>query len=235
MKYFYSAGAMGYGKGWWWHRFFNFPKLPFVTKTLTLYQNKGNKYLVIPDFRGSIYNKVGLDNIGMYAFIGDFGMYNFTGEYRRSKTPRTISLAGPDEYILKMITLIDLFLPKNDNIELNFSCPNVESFENKWVPKTSRDVYLKLNWTQNPYNYDLYRVKGIRLNSIPMKFCGGSGKIAQEKNWAFISKYNKEGLNVAGCSAQNFEDVKILEDMGCTEIGIGSAILTHPFFVEKLL
>jgi dihydroorotate dehydrogenase len=225
MKYFYSAGTQNYGEGWWWHSFFNFPKLPFVTKTLTLYQKKGNKYLIIPDFRGSIYNKVGLDNIGIHSFIG---------EYKHSDTPRTISLAGPDEYILKMMSLIDLFLPKDDNIELNFSCPNVESFENKWVPKTSRDVYLKLNWTQKPHNYDLYRVKGIRLNSVPMKFCGGSGKIAQEKNWAFISKYNKEGLNVAGCSAQNFEDIKILENIGCKEIGIGSAMLTHPRFVEKL-
>jgi dihydroorotate dehydrogenase len=226
MKYFYSAGAMGYGEKYWWHKFFDFPKLDFVTKTLTLYPKKGNKYLIIPNFRGSIYNKVGLDNIGIYSFIG---------KYKYSEIPRTISIAGPDEYIKKMIDLIDLFFHKKDSIELNFSCPNVESFENNWIPKTNRDVYLKLNWTQNPYDYDLDSVKGIRLNSIPLKFCAGSGKIVQEKNWEFIRRYNKEGLNVAGCSAQNFDDVKILKNIGCKEIGIGSAMLTHPRFVEKLL
>jgi hypothetical protein len=225
MKYFYSAGAVGYGSGWWWHRFFSFPVLPFVTKTLTLYQKKGNKYLIIPDFRGSIYNKVGLDNIGIHSFIG---------KYKCSSTPRTISIAGPDEYIKRMMDLIDLFLPKEDKIELNFSCPNVESFKNRWIPKTNRDLYLKLNCTQSPYSYNLSNIKGICFNSVPMKFCAGSGKIAQKKNWKFIKILNRHGLNVAGCSAQNFEDVKILEDMGCTEIGIGSAMLTNPFFVETL-
>jgi dihydroorotate dehydrogenase len=225
MKFFYSAGAMGYGEGYWWHGLFNFPRLPFVTKTLTLYQTKGNKHLIIPDFRGSIYNKVGLDNIGMYGFMG---------KYKCSNISRTISIAGPDEYIKKMIDLTEVFLPKDTSIELNYSCPNIKSFENSWIPKTDRDLYLKLNWTQSPYNYNLDRVKGIRLNSIPMNFCGGSGKIAQKENWEFIRKYNKEGLNVAGCSAQNFEDVKILENIGCKEIGIGSAMLTHPRFVEKL-
>ena len=226
MKFFYSAGAIGYGDGYWWHRFFNFPILPFVTKTLTLYQNKGNKYLIIPDFRGSIYNKVGLDNIGLYVFLK---------KHKHSNVSRTISIAGPDRYIEEMVGLIDYFLPKEDNIELNFSCPNVESFENRLIPKTNRDLYLKLNCTQSPYSYDLSEVKGIRFNSIPLKYCGGSGKIAQEKNWRFIKILNRHGLNVAGCSAQNFEDIKILEDMGCKEVGIGSAMLTHPRFVEKLI
>ena len=225
MRYFYSAGAMGYGEGYWYHKFFNFPKLPFVTKTLTLHPKKGNKYLIIPDFRGSIYNKVGLDNIGLY---------NFIEQYKHSDTPRTISIAGPDRYIREMVGLIEYFLPKEDCIELNFSCPNIKSFNNKVIPKTNRKIYLKLNWTQNPYDYNLDRVEGIRLNSAPLKFCGGSGKIAQIKNWECIKKFNKEGLNVAGCSAQNFDDIKVLEDIGCKEVGIGSAMLTHPRFVEIL-
>ena len=224
MKYFYSAGAMGYGDGYWWHRFFNFPRLHFVTKTLTLSPIKGNKYLILPIFN-SVFNRVGLDNISLGMFLAEYGKY---------MVDKTISMAGKDADIYEMVSIIEHFLPIEDNIELNFSCPNVKSFENRKIPKTNRNIYLKLNWTQNPYDYDLDKVKGIRLNSIPMKFCGGSGRIAQEKNWAFISKYNKEGLNVAGCSAQNFEDIKILEDLGCTEIGIGSAMLTHPKFVERI-
>ena len=226
MKFFYSAGAMGYGDGWWWHKFFNFPKLPFVTKTLTLYPKKGYKYLIIPNFRGSVYNHVALANIGLFNFKRLYGskVYN---------TVRTISIAGGSS-IAYMISIIDNFFPKKDNIELNFSCPNVKSFENKYIPKTNRKIYLKLNYKQNPYDYNLDRVYGIRLNSIPLKHFGGSGKIAQEKNWKFIYKYNKDGLNVAGCSARNFDDVGRLEGLGCTEIGIGSATLTNPFFVKNI-
>lgn len=224
MKFFYSAGAQDYGKGYWWHKFFDFPKLPFVTRTLTLLPTKGYKYLILP-IGNSVFNRVGLDNIGLYEFIK---------KYKSFDIPRTVSIAGPDRLIQEMVEIIDYFLPKEDSIELNFSCPNIKSFNNRVIPETNRDLYLKLNWTQSPYSYDRSNIKGIRLNSIPLKFCGGSGKIAQKKNWKLIKMLNRTGLNVAGCSAQNFEDVKILEDMGCKEIGIGSAMLTHPRFVEKL-
>lgn len=224
MKFFYSAGVMSYGEGYWWHRFFNFPKLSFVTKTLTLNPKKGNKYLILPVFN-SVFNKVSLDNIGIY---------NFIKKYKISNIHRTISIAGTDKHIRHLIDLIDYFLPKKDSIELNYSCPNVKSFNNTWVPRSHRKIYLKLNYKQDPYLYDLSKIKGIRLNSIPLGFCGGSGKIAQKKNWAFIEKFNKEGLNVSGCSIQNYEDIKRLSDIGCTEIGIGSIILTRPKFVESL-
>ena len=232
MKFFYSAGAMGYGSGYWWHKFFNFPRLPFITKTLTLLPKKGNKYLILPTFN-SVFNNVGLDNMALGPFLVRYGKY---------VEDRTISLAGRDINIEYMLMEMDLpFISRNiDNVpcssdvELNFSCPNVKSFNNRIIPKTNRNIYLKLNWTQDPYDYDLDRVKGIRLNSVPLKFCGGSGKIAQKRNWGFIYKFNKEGLNVAGCSAQSFKDIKILKDIGCTEIGIGSAMLTHPKFVERL-
>ena len=173
----------------------------------------------------SVFNRVSLDNIGLPYFID---------RYECSKIPRTISIAGSDKYIKEMVGMIELYLPKEDSIELNFSCPNIKSFNNRVIPETNRDLYLKLNWTQSPYSYDRSNIKGIRFNSVPLKFCGGSGKIAQKKNWPFIKILNRHGLNVAGCSAQSFEDIKKLEDMGCKEIGIGSAMLTHPRFVERL-
>lgn len=224
MNFFYSAGAMGYGENYWWHRFFDFPKLPFVTKTLTLFPTKGNKYLILP-IGNSVFNRVGLDNIGIHEFIK---------KYKCSKMPRTISIAGPDRLIKEMVELIDYFLPKEDSIELNFSCPNIKPFNNRVIPETNRDLYLKLNCTQSPYSYDRSNIKGIRLNSISLKFCGGSGKIAQKKNWKLIKMFNRSGLNAAGCSIQNVQDIQKLEDIGCKEIGIGSIMLTNPRFVEKL-
>jgi len=224
MKFFYSAGAMSYGEGYWFHKFFDFPKLPFITKTLTLLPTKGHKYLILP-IGSSVFNRVGLDNIGLHYFID---------RYEFSKIPRTISIAGSDADIKEMVGMIDYYLPEEDSIELNFSCPNIKSFKNRVIPETNRDLYLKINWTQSPYNYDRSNIKGIRFNSIPLKYCGGSGKIAQIRNWGLIKILNGHGLNAAGCSIQNVQDIKTLEDMGCKEIGIGSIMLTNPWFVEKL-
>ena len=93
-------------------------------------------------------------------------------------------------------------------------------------------IYLKLSYNQDPYDYDLTDVVGIRLNSVPWFIGGLSGKAAQEKNWSFIKRYKE--LNVAGCSFTSMDDIKKLEDMGCKEIGIGSTILTNPKLIDTL-
>jgi len=228
MKFFYQSGAMGYGNGYWWHRFFNFPKLPLVTKTLTIVPKKGHRWailpLLIPCIGKSVFNKVALDNIGIYnwAVLPDINVI--------------VSIAGTDYEIQIMIKLLENY--SIDGIELNVSCPNVKSYKNKIIPQTEHPLYLKLNHKQDPYTYDLDKIDGIRLNSVPLNIgittIGGSGKIAQKKNWGFIERYNKEGLNVAGCSFTSFDDIKRLEDLGCKEIGIGSIILTNPALVERI-
>jgi dihydroorotate dehydrogenase len=230
MKFFYSAGAMGYGEGYWFHRFYDFPdKLSLVTKTLTIKPRRGYKYAVLP-FKGSVFNKIALDNVGFYWWYDN--IYDFVDAYYDRDV--IVSIAGLDDELEKMVDVLD-YLSKIVGIELNFSCPNVKSFNNKNIPYSKHHkLYLKLSYKQDPYDYDLDKIEGIRLNSIPLRFCGGSGKIAQKKNWEFIEKFNKEGLNVAGCSFTSMEDIKRLEDLGCTEIGIGSAILTNPKLVEKL-
>jgi dihydroorotate dehydrogenase len=228
MRFFYSSGAMGYdGKGYALRdQGRNFPILPFVTKTLTRRPRKGNPWAVL-HIGKSVYNKVSLDNMGFFVWMRDVYYEN-----KIKQMDTTISIAGYDHEIAEMVDYLDRLLL--GGIELNFSCPNVKDFENRMIPKTNRNLYLKLNYKQDPHKYDLTNVKGIRLNSIPLKFCGGSGKIAQKKNWEFIRKFNKEGLNVAGCSWTSLKDLKRLEDMGCQEIGIGSIIITKPKLVEKL-
>lgn len=232
MKFFYQAGTMGYGDGYWWHRFYNFPKLPFVTKTLTLKSKLGIPFAIVKA-GNTVWNRVGLHNIGIDKW---FTMY---GQNVPKET--IISIAGYDSEVEELLCRIDLFCGMFlSGIELNFSCPNVKSYENKKIPYTNLmkllncPLYLKLNYEQDPYEYDLSNVSGIRLNSVPALMGGLSGKAAQKKNWEFIRKYNKEGLNIAGCSFTSFDDIKKLEDMGCKEIGIGSIILTNPKLVEQL-
>ena len=77
MKFFYSSGAMGYaGEGYFWHKLFNFPDLPLVTKTITRFPKKGNPLAVLP-VGDSVYNKVALHNCGMFDWLMDY-RYRFS-------------------------------------------------------------------------------------------------------------------------------------------------------------
>lgn len=225
MKYFYSASAMGYGDGRWWHRFYKFPNHPRVTKTLTLGPKIGKPYAVIK-IGNSVYNNVGLSNMGLKKWIECYSGTDL------SKTIVSLHSENVTNMVVMFAWLEDLNIR---GIEMNLSCPNIKRRYPHFIfPPTKHDLYLKLNYLMNPYMYDLDVVKGIRLNSIPLRYCGGgSGKVAQKRNWEFIKKYGKE-LSVAGCSFQTLDDIHKLEDMGCTEIGIGSTILTNPKLVEWL-
>ena len=225
MEFFYSAGVKGYGlKNRIMHKYYNFPILPAVTKTLTLNKKTGYPFAVLK-FGETIWNKVSLHNCGFRNWYLTYYNRNFFQEV-------IVSIAGTDIDINTMVCYLNNAEIKG--IELNFSCPNVKSYNNKHIPDSPHNLYLKLNYKQDPYQYDLDRIKSIRVNSIPTKFGGLSGKFAQKKNWKFIEKFNKEGLNVAGASCLNFDDFKRMEDIGCKEIGLGTITLINPKVVERL-
>ncbi len=225
MRFFYSAGVKGYGlKNRIMHHCYNFPTLPAVTKTLTLNKKIGIPFAILK-FGETVWNKVSLHNCGFYDWCLKY--------YNRNLFQNVIvSIAGPDVDIDIMMHYLNTAEIKG--IELNFSCPNVKSYNNICTPVTPHNLYLKLNHTQDPYKYDLDRIKGIRVNSIPTIFGGLSGKSAQKKNWEFIEKFNKEGLNVAGASCLNFDDFKRMADIGCKEIGLGTITLINPKIIEHI-
>lgn len=223
MDFFYSASVLGYGKGRFWHKFFNFPKLPFVTKSITINPIKGRPWAVIR-WGQSVYNNVRLHNVG----FSEWRQHHYCSS-------AIVSLTGCDyeiEWMVEQLENLDIA-----GIELNFSCPNVTSFRNQQIPKSIHPIYLKLSHKHDPDQYDLSRVKGIRLNSVRQN-CGwaGSGEIAQKNNWQFIKRFQKDGLNIAGCSFTTYDDLKYLDEyLGCTEVGIGSAILINPRLIESIL
>ena len=224
MKFFYSASVMGYGFGYPWHKNYKFPNFPRVTRTLT-WNGKIGLPFAIWKTKDSVWNRVGLHNIGVIGWINNYIPGNNI----------IVSIAGSDDEIEKIIELFERYNINIGGIELNFSCPNVKGFGNKRIPKTKYPLYLKLNHLQDPYEYDLDDVEEIRMNSVPGKYWGGwSGKKAQKKNWQKIGIYNYQGLNVAGCSITSYDDIKQLEDIGCKNIGLGSIILTDPKFIENL-
>lgn len=224
MNYFYSASVMGYGAGRKWHKNYNFPNFPRVTKTLTWKPKYGVPFAILK-FGDTIWNRVGLHNIGIL---------NWKRYYMSPSTSSNtvVSLAGTDYEIESMVYMLKRSCIAG--IELNFSCPNHRSFNNKNIPKSNHPIYLKLRHDQDPYKYDLDNVAGIRLNSVPWVVGGLSGKAARKHNWVFIERFNKEGLNVAGCSFVNNYDLFCLKELGCKEVGIGSTILTNPKLIERL-
>lgn len=222
MDYFYSAGVMGYGDGRFWHKKYNFPNFARVTKTLTIKPKLGCPFAVVK-LNNTVWNRVALHNIGIQKWY-----YTYCFHVKNI----IVSIAGTDLEIAKMVNFINMMDVKG--IELNFSCPNINPFDNRNIPFTNLPLYLKLNCLQDPYNYDLDRVTGIRLNSVPKFFGGISGKMAQKYNWPLIEKFNKEGLNVVGCSCNTMDDIKHMENLGCKETGLGSIVLTNPHLVETL-
>ena len=223
MNYFYSAGVMGYGAGRFWHKVYNLPDFLRVTKTLTIGFKTGCPFAVIM-VGDTVWNRVSLHNVGLRSWR----YQNYMGEKNI-----IVSVAGTDLEIDLMIGGCLDNIPIS-GVELNFSCPNIKSFKNKEIPMSKSPLYLKLNHLQDPYDYDLDRITGIRLNSVPKFFGGISGKAAQKYNWPWIEKFNKEGLNVAGCSCNTMDDLKYMEDIGCKEVGLGSIVLTNPHLVETL-
>lgn len=224
MEFFYSASVMGYGFGYDWHRNYEFPNFPRVTRTLTWSKKVGVPFAIMK-CGNSVWNRVGLHNTGWSEWV-----------LKRTPNPNiTLSIAGFDWQIKSMIDFFEGSDLDIGGIELNFSCPNVEGFNNREIPRTKYPLYLKLNHLQDPYEYDLNDIREIRMNSVPGKYWGGwSGEAAKKKNWQKIRLYNREGLRVAGCSITSLDDIKRLEDRGCESIGIGSVMLTDPKLVESL-
>ncbi len=225
MEFFYQSGAMGFrGEGYLWHKVFryNFPKFPIITKTITLNKKIGLPFAIVK-IGNSVWNKNGLHNPGIKKWFA---------KYYTDNRNVILSIHGTDNEVQEICN----FAKGSDiqGIELNYSCPNVESPRNKRIPSTHFPLYLKLNCRQDPYHYDLDNIKRIHLNSIPKFFGGVSGKAARKENWEFIKKFIGEGLDVAGCSIDEKWHIKYLEYDGCKSIGIGSVILTNPWLVMEL-
>ena len=236
IKFHYAAGAMGSdGHGYAWHKLYDFPILPFSTKTLTIHRRMGFPFAIIKLGR-SVFNKVSLHNRGLLSWL-----LHYHGQVRDDAI---VSIYGEnDDQISSMVEYINqshrltLHCGKTSpiiGIELNYSCPNAVRTKATIIPESILPIYIKLSHMQDPYSYDLDKVSGIRLNSIPMRFGGGSGLVAKDKNWSFIRRHIKNGIKVSGCSFNTMEDVEDLIDMGCQEISIGSVLLTNPKLVERI-
>lgn len=231
MNFVYAASVMGLGDGRRWHRKYSFPSFPRITKTITEKPRNGTPFFYARKGK-TVWNRNGLCNPGIFGWLN-----KFVGHYDLSNI--ILSLSGDDEEIARMISFSEhVFLSSGkqflNGIELNFSCPNIKQNQNKEIPNTIIPIDLKLRYNQDPYNYDLSKIRMIRLNSVPCKFGAVSGKAAQEKNWRFI-RTHAPYLPISGCSWTDKNEIQELRKMGVSEISIGSVILNNPKLIERLI
>jgi len=90
-----------------------------VAKTITLKPRLGNEPPRIVETASGIINSIGLQNVGIEAFIGE--KLPFLKKY---EVPLIVSIAGEttDEYVQLAKTLREEKIP---GLELNLSCPNI--------------------------------------------------------------------------------------------------------------
>lgn len=116
-----ASGTFGYGEEY--AELFDINKLgAIVTKSITLYPERGNPPPRLYEVSSGLLNSIGLQNDGLYNFIKY--KYAFLSKL---KIPVIVSIAGQtlDEYVKLVLELNKL--NKISAYEVNVSCPNVKS------------------------------------------------------------------------------------------------------------
>lgn len=116
----YASGTFGYGIEFKDIVDFNFVGA-FVTKTITLYPEEGNKPPRIIELDCGVLNSIGLENPGVDIFLKEK-----LPLIKKLNTPFIVSIAGYNldefvEIIKKLNKRKDIFA-----VELNLSCPNIK-------------------------------------------------------------------------------------------------------------
>ena len=136
-----ASGTFGYGQEY--HRLYDVSRLGgIITKSISLKPRPGNPTPRIYETPSGMLNAIGLQNVGLEAFIRDKMPF-----LRKLKGPRIIvNIVGERiaEYVELARRLDDV--PGIDGLELNLSCPNCErgGIEFGVNPKLTAEVVAKV-------------------------------------------------------------------------------------------
>jgi len=222
MRYYIASAFCGFGLEHSGHE--------RVTKTVTRGPTKGHPHRVVMIPRLGMWNHIGLDNPGFYWWVNHI--------YPRIPDPWNVwlSIAGHAWDLDAMCSILRRRQVRLKGVELNLSCPNHEEFVWCHLPQSVYPLSVKLNCDQNlsmkiPHG----GVRRVSVNSVPGLGGGLSGGFAKTYNWSWLRIWRHHGYPVAGCSITSESDVKRLEDVGCTEIALGSIMVTNPKLARRLL
>ncbi|HTP67054.1 MAG TPA: dihydroorotate dehydrogenase [Geobacteraceae bacterium] len=114
-----ASGTFGYGQEF--AEYFDLESIgAIITKGLSLKPKAGNRTPRIVETPGGMLNAIGLQNVGLEAFISEKIPY-----FRTMKTPVIVNVYGnsPEEYA-ELAERLDK-IPEVAGLEVNISCPNV--------------------------------------------------------------------------------------------------------------
>ncbi|MCJ7646603.1 dihydroorotate dehydrogenase [bacterium] len=130
-----ASGTFGYGEEY--AELIDLNRLgAIVTKTITLKPRLGNEPPRIVETASGILNSIGLQNVGIDAFINE--KLPFLREFA---VPLIVSIAGEtsDEYVELAKTLRGR---KIEGLELNLSCPNIKYDRKLMIAQDPKATYL---------------------------------------------------------------------------------------------
>lgn len=174
-RFLASASSLNYGYGYWHERWCTRPSTygAVTTKTITLdareghYSNKHRPWEVIRPIKGGWINALGWYNCGIDQFIEE--------HYPKTKGINLIvSIGGfaPDEYLQLITRLSEIDIA---GIEINLSCPNVDSeivekdklcgFFYQLRQATNHPLILKLGFEQD-YQFYADAAENARFNAV---------------------------------------------------------------------
>ena len=173
-------------------------------------------------------NKIGLKNKGISYAI----------KTQSNNRNEVLSIAILKESEIKELESI---IPKETNIELNISCPNVtKEKETKtdlscFINRYRRWCILKLSPTTTPGEIEYYYNMGFRqfhcCNTLPIEEGGLSGKSLKPHSLQLIreikNKYD-DVIIIGGGGIQTQEDVEDFKKAGANHYSI-STLCFHPF------
>jgi dihydroorotate dehydrogenase len=217
--------------------YLNFPITNSIKGSFTLYPRSGLIRQIILTLRYDFNNNGWVNKIGLRNKGIDYAIE----KYKNTNHIVSIAILNEDE-----VEILNNKIPKNMNLELNVSCPNVEknlindklncflNIERKWcIIKVSPLVDIKL--------IDKYYQQGFRQfhcsNTIPVKGGGLSGQSLIKYNQALIPKIKdkyKDTIIIAGGGIKNIKDIYLYQKLGINHFSF-STVFFNPFEAYKLI
>ncbi len=223
-----ASGALAFDGGGWpwewplrWAGFIDPPLFTNVAKTLSRHPRKGNlrwthPWSVVKNLPEGVVNAIGLTNSGVDWWIEK------VAPRLDPKRPLVVSIeADIEDEALEMIELLNPFADRLKGLELNLSCPNTPTTDQRSTEKlvtvcqeaskTSRlPLIAKISYTHDYKTLALEferstRIEALAINSVPwklvhpdrpsplQKFGGGgvSGRLIQKFTWKMVEELSR--------------------------------------------